>query len=71
MFDGVSSTVDYQLSKLFPADRYFRFNVDLRDLGNDDMDDAGGNNIIALKKLADDCIEKNRVRIDELCSLLL
>ena len=59
MFDGVSSTVDYQMKKILPSTDYFRFDVDLRDMGNDDIDDASGNNINALKKLACYCIEEN------------
>ena len=56
VFDGVSDSVDYQLKQLLPpkqegAQRYYRFQAELKH-ANDDMDDASPGNIEALKKLA-------------------
>jgi patatin-like phospholipase/acyl hydrolase len=48
MFDGVSDTVDYQLTQLLDEDLYYRFQPTL-DLAKDDMDDASPENLRALK----------------------
>ncbi|HEY5587131.1 MAG TPA: patatin-like phospholipase family protein [Ruminiclostridium sp.] len=51
VFDGVSSTVDYQLKELLPKingiNRYYRFQSRL-DIGSDEMDDTSKSNINAL-----------------------
>ncbi len=62
VFDGVSSTVDYQLRELLPAAvgdcrRYYRFQTTL-DGHNHSLDNASPANITALKGLATELIEK-------------
>ena len=68
VFDGVSSTVDYQLRELLPG-AYYRFQTTL-DNHNHSLDNASPANITALKRLADDLIEKESDQLDELCDLL-
>lgn len=69
MFDGVSSTVDYQLKQLLPADNYYRIQASLAELGNDDMDDAGKENIHELKLLGQRLIEEwqRNGKLEKLC----
>jgi len=75
VFDGVSSTVDYQLRQLLPSDpgpcsRYFRFQTTLNS-HNCSMDNASQANITALKGLAFDLIEQKSDELDDLCALLV
>lgn len=74
VFDGVSSTVDYQLRQLVPdkpGERsfYYRFQVELNGQ-NHSLDNASPANITALQGLASDLIEKESEKIDELCEHL-
>lgn len=74
VFDGVSSTVDYQLRQLVPespaqSKLYYRFQVELNG-HNHELDNASPNNITALKGLAYELIERNSDEIDELCEKL-
>ena len=74
VFDGVSSTVDYQLAQLLPesggeCQRYYRFQVAL-DGSNHSLDNASPENITALKGLAGDLIEAESGKLDELCEAL-
>jgi patatin-like phospholipase/acyl hydrolase len=71
VFDGVCDTVDYELKQLLPNDRYYRFQISLEAMGKDDMDDASGTNLHALRSLADDMMAKNKSSIDALCGQLL
>ena len=74
--DGVSDAVNYQLRHLLPVDdpgqRYYRFDVHLRD-GLDDLDAAHRANIIALKLEATRILEDPlmRSRFEELCDKLV
>ena len=69
-FDGVSDAVHSQLQQLMPEDKYYRIQAKL--LGVDErMDNARGNNITALKILADNVISDNDKLIEKLCELLL
>ncbi|MEM8993513.1 MAG: CBASS cGAMP-activated phospholipase [Acidobacteriota bacterium] len=68
VFQGVSSTVDYQLGKLLD-DRYHRFDVRL-DEGNDDLDDASRGNLRVLRLSAEAMIRRERSRLEDLCVLL-
>jgi patatin-like phospholipase/acyl hydrolase len=75
VFDGVSSTVDYQLRELLPSDpgpcsRYYRFQTTLNS-HNCSMDNASAENITALKGLALDLIEQKSDEMDDLCRLLV
>src|SRR5208283_3526729 len=67
VFDGVSDTVDYELKQLLAADKYYRFQVNLAEMGKDEMDDTSGTNLHALKTLANKMIEDNKKNIDGLC----
>jgi len=74
VFDGVSSTVDYQLDQLLPeitgeAQRYYRFQVAL-DGSNHSLDNTSPSNITALKGLAGNLIERESGKLDELCETL-
>jgi uncharacterized protein len=74
VFDGVSSTVDYQLRQLIPevpdqCKLYYRFQVELGS-HNQSLDNTSPENITALKGLAYDLIEQHSAEIDELCEKL-
>lgn len=74
VFDGVSSTVDYQLDQLLPEiagqpPRYYRFQVAL-DGNNHSLDNASPSNITALKELAGELIDNESGKLDELCDTL-
>ena len=74
VFDGVSSTVDHQLRQLLPAESgdgqcYYRFQTTL-DSRNHSLDNASPANITALKGLANELIEKESDKLDQLCKAL-
>ncbi len=71
MFDGMSNTVDYQLTQLLDEDLYFRFQPKL-DLAKDDMDDASAPNLRALKLQATRLLAERDVaaRFERMCELL-
>lgn len=74
VFDGVSSTVDYQLRQLLPdnmgeCQRYYRFQTTLD--GHDHaLDNTSSSNITALKGLAASLIEEES-GLDKLCKKLM
>ncbi len=75
VFDGVSSTVDYQLRELVPAmpdprSTYYRFQVELNS-HNNAMDNVSPENITALKGLAYDLVDRSSDQIDALCEKLI
>lgn len=71
MFDGMSDTVDYQLTQLLDEELYFRFQPKL-DLAKDDMDDAGPENLRALKLQATRLLAEREEakRFERMCGLL-
>jgi patatin-like phospholipase/acyl hydrolase len=74
VFDGVSSTVDYQLRQLLPQiagenPRYYRFQTALEGR-NHSIDNASASNITALKGLAKKLIDAESEKLDELCEAL-
>ncbi len=74
VFDGVSSTVDYQLRQLLTSKpgggrRYWRFQVRL-DKRTDAMDDARPETVRSLKLLAADMLRSQTDDLDELSRLL-
>jgi hypothetical protein len=71
MFDGMSDTVDYQLTQLLDEELYFRFQPKL-DLARDDMDDASAANLRALKLQATKLLAKRDVaaRFERMCDLI-
>jgi uncharacterized protein len=74
VFDGVSSTVDYQLNVLLNREeaqpRYYRFQARL-DEGSDDMDDASRGNCRVLRLLGEDIVKRQDREIDRLCEQLV
>jgi len=70
MMDGVSDTVDYQLSQLLDPSRYFRFQTELT-IADDDMDDVSPLNIQHLKRQAEKLIAREHARLEELARLLV
>jgi patatin-like phospholipase/acyl hydrolase len=74
VLDGVSSTVDYQLSQLLPpcangTERYFRLQTELPG-ANAAMDNASQKNLEQLKAIADKTIEERSDDIDRICHQL-
>ncbi len=74
-FDGMSDSVDYQLTQLLPPGpdgyrRYYRFQTHLVE-GNDNIDDASRTNIRVLKMVAQDMINAKLAILDELCAQLI
>jgi patatin-like phospholipase/acyl hydrolase len=68
VFDGMSDVVDYQLSQLLPADRYYRLQVELA--ARDELDDASPSNLRALQDDARRLLAAEHARIDALCAAL-
>lgn len=71
IFDGISDTVDYQLTQLLDEGLYFRFQPKL-DLASDDMDDASPENLRALKLQATRLLAERleAERFERMCALL-
>ncbi|MCU0515259.1 MAG: patatin-like phospholipase family protein [Oscillatoria sp. Prado101] len=75
VFDGSNDAVDYQLKELLSASedgkpRYYRFQTSLSADMGDRMDDASPVNIIGLKRLAQEMIDKNSDALEMLCQQL-
>lgn len=75
VFDGISDTVDYQLQQLLPERedgliRYCRLQTTLVK-GDDDMDKTSLENIVVLKMLADEIVERNTALLDVVCRQLM
>ncbi|HLK20556.1 MAG TPA: CBASS cGAMP-activated phospholipase [Bryobacteraceae bacterium] len=68
MFDGVSSTVDFQLRQLMPTG-YYRFQPALNP-ANHGLDNTNRSNLAALKALANKMIEEKSAELDTLCEQL-
>jgi len=71
-FDGVSSTVDYQLRQLLPRNgqgrrRYFRMQTVL-DASQESMDKATPDNLRGLRLLAECYLRDRAEEMDEICS---
>ena len=74
VFDGVSDTVDHQMTVLCRESaegdpRYYRFQTELN-IGSDDMDNATATNIAALRQKAHEMIEEQSDSLDTLCAQL-
>jgi patatin-like phospholipase/acyl hydrolase len=74
VFDGVSDTVDHQMSILCQATstgvrRYFRFQPELT-IASDDMDNASTENIDKLRRQAHELVGAEDASLDELCNAL-
>lgn len=72
IFDGESDTVDYQLKHLL-KDNYYRLQVDLAQLGKDEIDDVSDKNIYEIKVLGQCLIEEweKNGNLQRLCSKLV
>jgi patatin-like phospholipase/acyl hydrolase len=75
VFDGVSSTVDYQMRQLMPdmpgdPKHYYRFQTHLEPHQRS-LDNTCAANIAALKALANNLIEQQSGDLDELCATLV
>jgi patatin-like phospholipase/acyl hydrolase len=71
VFDGVSDTVDHQMTILCKESdagdpRYYRFQTELT-LGSDDLDDTSAANMNALKQQANELVEAKANDLDRLC----
>jgi len=69
VFDGVSDTVDYQLRQVLGEERYWRLQIELI-AASDDLDDAGEENLRALKIRGEQLIEERSRDIDAACAAL-
>ncbi len=69
VFDGVSDAVDYQLTHALQDGRYWRLQVELG-AANDDLDDAGEENLARLQQHARDLIARSSKELDEIAAVL-
>jgi len=67
MFDGVSDTTDFHLRQELGID-YLRVQTVLGKGVNDDMDDAGDENIATLRGLGEQLVDGNRAKLDALAA---
>lgn len=67
--DGQSEVVAHSLKQL-PRVTYFRFNADLAEDVNEDMDDAGPENIAALERMGSNMIRRFSPELHRLAKLL-
>ena len=70
VFDGIADTVEFQASELAcasegPPERYFRFQTLLAG-ANDAFDDASAANVAALRRLAEEMVERESAKLDRL-----
>jgi patatin-like phospholipase/acyl hydrolase len=64
VFDGASDAVNYQVKRVLPPDRYWRFQVELK-LASDHLDDATEANLAKLRGHAEDLIRDGSAEIDK------
>jgi patatin-like phospholipase/acyl hydrolase len=69
VFDGVSDAVNYQLKRVLPDDRYWRFQVELT-LATDHLDDASEGNLAKLRGHAEDLIAERSADLDAVIAKL-
>jgi uncharacterized protein len=63
VFDGASDAVNYQLKRALPADRYWRFQVELT-MASDHLDDATEDNLAKLRGHAEELIASRSADLD-------
>jgi len=63
VFDGASDAVNYQLTRVLPPDRYWRFQVELK-LASDHLDDATEGNLAKLRGHAEELIHEQSAALD-------
>jgi uncharacterized protein len=69
VFDGVSDAVNYQLKRVLPEDRYWRFQVELT-LASDHLDDATEGNLAKLRGHAEELIQARSDDLDRVVARL-
>jgi patatin-like phospholipase/acyl hydrolase len=69
VFDGVSDAVNYQLKRVLPADRYWRFQVELT-LASDHLDDATEDNLAKLRGHAEELLAARSDDLDQAIAAL-
>ncbi len=69
VFDGVSSTTDYQLRQVLPAGAYYRLETDL-DIASDNLDDISPENLRNLKLQGEKLIADHAADIAAICTEL-
>jgi patatin-like phospholipase/acyl hydrolase len=69
VFDGASDAVHYQLRRVLPSDRYWRFQVELK-LATDHLDDATEGNLAKLRGHAEELIATHSDGLDEVVAKL-
>ncbi|MFL5905258.1 MAG: patatin, partial [Solirubrobacteraceae bacterium] len=69
VFDGSSDAVDYQLDQVLGRDRLFRFQTALES-ASDDLDDASGDNLRALRLEGENLVERSSAQLDAALALL-
>ena len=69
VFDGVSDAVNYQLQHVLGAERYWRLQVELT-RASDDLDDATADNLVKLRRHAEELMERQSTDIDAAISAL-
>jgi patatin-like phospholipase/acyl hydrolase len=69
VFDGASDAVNYQVKRVLPADRYWRFQVELM-LASDHLDDATEGNLAKLRGHAEDLIAAQSDQLDQVVARL-
>jgi predicted acylesterase/phospholipase RssA len=70
VFDGIEQATDHQLGLLVPAERYHRFQVPL-DARSEHIDDAGPENLAALREKAETLIAAHAGALPTLCARLI
>jgi uncharacterized protein len=68
VFDGVAETVDFEASRLL-GDRYVRLQTVL-DRASDDIDDASGRNLAALRAQGEELVRERAADLDRVAALL-
>jgi patatin-like phospholipase/acyl hydrolase len=69
VFDGASDAVNYQVKRALPADRYWRFQVELT-LASDHLDDATEGNLAKLRGHAEDLLQTHSDALDQVVAKL-
>jgi len=70
IMDGASAAIDYQLDELLGADQdHYRFQTML-DGVSDSLDDASAANIAGLRKRAEELVQSDTARLDQVCARL-
>jgi uncharacterized protein len=69
VFDGASDAVNYQVKRMLPPDRYWRFQVELT-LASDHLDDATEGNLAKLRGHAEELIKTHSDALDQVAAKL-